>query len=169
MLIDSSYFTEGPRHILNASAERTPNMNSDYVNEAIDGYIKHCQPTFLKGVVGVPLASAVTAYLKLLDKYPEEERDADLEAVVERLKEPFANYVFYHILSVGNTQATMTGLERLKCANQYIAPIRRQVSAWNDMVDMLTDFSEWSMSVECNVPGIITNADLLTKINIMNI
>ena len=50
-------------------------------------------------------------------------------SVLEQLREPFANYVFYKILRDANSQATMTGLVRLKCANTYVAPLRRQVSA----------------------------------------
>lgn len=89
--------------------------------------------------------------------------------VIEQIREPFANYVFYKILRDGNSQATMTGLVRLKCANDYVAPLRRQVSTWNDMVDMMADFSEWVRTSDCQVPGIITDPNLLTKINTLNL
>lgn len=172
MLIDCSCFIDGPRHIQNATlgdSKRMPNANSDEVNAAIKAYIRTFQWPFLKEVLGTPIASAVNSYLKLHDKYEDEGNDVDLDMVIEQLREPFANYVFYKILRDGNSQATMTGLVRLKCANDYVAPIRRQVSIWNDMVDMIADFSVWSKSSDCHVSGIVTDSNLLTKINVFNL
>ena len=169
MLIDCSYFIDGPRHIQNATLGKMPNPNAEEVNAAIKAYIQKFQWPFLKGVTGAPLAGAVTAYLKLMDKDETEKRDAELDAVIEQLREPFANYVFYKILRDGNSQATMTGLVRLKCANDYVAPLRRQVSTWNDMVDMIADFTTWSKSSDCPVSGIITESNFLTKINSLNL
>ena len=104
-----------------------------------------------------------------MDMDENEERDVDLDMVIEQLREPFANYVFYKILRDANSQATMTGLVRLKCANDYVAPIRRQVSTWNDMVDMIADFSVWAKSADCHVPGISAESNFLTKINALNL
>lgn len=169
MLIDCSYFIDGPRHILNATLGKMPNPNAEEVNDAIKAYIRYWQRPFLKGVLGTSIAESVSEYLKLIEKVDNEERDAALDMVIEQLREPFANYVFYKILRDGNSQATMTGLVRLKCANDYVAPIRRQVSTWNDMVDMLADFSVWSKSSDCHVPGIVTDSNFLTKINPLNL
>lgn len=172
MLIDCSYFIDGPRHIQNATlgdSRRMSNANSEEVNAAIKAYIRMFQWPFLKDALGTPIASAVNSYLKLHDKYEGEENDVDLDAVIERLREPFANYVFFKILRNSNNQATLTGLVRLKCANDYVAPIRRQVSTWNDMVDMMADFSAWSSSPDCQVSGIVTDSNLLTKINVLNL
>lgn len=172
MLIDCSYFIDGPRHIQNATlgnSRRMPNANSDEVNAAIKAYIRMFQWPFLKDALGTPIASAVNSYLNLHDKYEGEENDADLDKVIEQLREPFANYVFFKILRDSNNQATLTGLVRLKCANDYVAPIRRQVSTWNDMVDMMADFSAWSSSLDCPVSGIVTDSNLLTKINVLNL
>jgi len=169
MLIDCSYFVDGPLHIQNASLGKMPNPNAEEVNEAIKAYIRQYQRPFLKGVVGTHIAGAIISYLKLIDKDEQEKRDADLDMVIEQLREPFANYVFYRILRDGNSQATMTGLVRLKCANYYVAPIRRQVSIWNDMADMVADFSAWCKTSDCNVPGIVTNSNFLSKINALNL
>lgn len=172
MLIDCSYFIDGPRHIQNATlgvSRRIPNANSEEVNAAIEAYIRMFQWSFLKEALGAPIASSVNSYLKLHEKYEGEEHDVDLDMVIEQLREPFANYVFYKILRDSNNQASMTGLVRLKCANDYVAPIRRQVSTWNDMVDMIADFSAWSKSSDCHVSGIVTDSNLLTKINILNL
>lgn len=172
MLIDCSYFIDGPRHIQNATLctpGKMPNPNAEEVNAAIDAYIKQYQKPFLKGVVGAPVAGAIISYLKLIDMDENEERDVDLDMVIEQLREPFSNYVFYKILRDANSQATMTGLVRLKCANDYVAPIRRQVFAWNDMVDMIADFSTWAKSTDCHVPGITTASNFLSKINALNL
>lgn len=168
MLIDCSYFVDGPRHIQNATLGKMPNPNAEEVNAAITAYIKMFQWPFLKAAVGISVAENVTSYLEVLEE-DEKGRDADLDMVVEQLREPFANYVFFKILRDGNSQATMTGLVRLKCANDYVAPIRRQVSTWNDMVDMIADFSAWCQSSDCHVPGIVTDSNVLTKINILNL
>lgn len=110
-----------------------------------------------------------TEYLEQINNGDNSKPDLELDMALEQLKEPFANYVFYKILRDANTQATMTGLVRLKCANEYVAPIKRQVSAWNDMVDMLQDFVEWSNTADCSIAGIEINRNFLTKINSLNL
>ena len=168
MLIDASYFTEWPRHIQNAQGPQM-NINAQETKDAIMAYIRMFQWPFLKGVLGDRIGMDVTAYLKSIEKCLFDKKDAVMDQLIQRLKEPFANYVFYKILRDSNSQATMTGLVRLKCANDYVAPIRRQVSAWNDMVDMVADFSSWCKSSDCTVPGIITDSNFLTKINVLNL
>ena len=86
----------------------------------------------------------------------------------EKLCEPFADYVFYHILRDANTQATITGLVRLKCANEYVAPLKRQVSTWNSMVEKNKQFVEWAMSNDCPFDVQITK-NFLTPINAFNL
>lgn len=172
MLIDCSYFIDGPRHIQNATlgdSRRMPNANSDEVNASIEAYIRMFQWPFLKEALGATVAGVADSYLSLIEENGAGESNAALDTVMDRLREPFANYVFYKILRDGNSQATMTGLVRLKCANDYVAPIRRQVSIWNDMVDMIADFSAWSKSSDCHVSGIVTDSNLLTKINVLNL
>ena len=174
MLIDCSYFINGPRHIQNATlgkvaAGKMPNANSEEVNASIMAYIRMFQWPFLKEALGAPIATTVISYLKLIEQDEDEEREVALDMVIEQLREPFANYVFYKILRDGSSQATMTGLVRLKCANDYVAPIRRQVSTWNDMVEMMADFAKWARTSDCHVPGITTDSNLLTKINSLNL
>lgn len=174
MLIDCSYFINGPRHIQNTTlskvtAGKMPNVNSAEVNDAIEAYIRMFQRPFLQEALGATIAGDVISYLKLIEQDEDMERDVALDMVIEQLREPFANYVFYKILRDSNSQATMTGLVRLKCANDYVAPIRRQVSAWNDMVEMMADFSEWVRTSDCQVPGITIDFNLLTKINSLNL
>lgn len=168
MLIDVSYFFEGPRHIQNASPAKLPNTDAAAVNAVIMAYIKRWQRRFLNGVLERNHASVVDAYLKLIEKEPETEADEESAKVIDQLREPFANYVFCKILRDANTQPTITGLVRLKCANEYVSPIRRQVSAWNEMVDMIRDFREWAN--ENGFSAWLGNDDsLVTKINTLNL
>lgn len=169
MLIDCSYFTKGPRHILNASLGTIPNANAIEVNAAIEAYIEENQELFLTRILGHSLGNRVNAYLVCLDDDEKPVRNVNIDAVCEHLREPFADYVFFHILRNMNTQSTMTGLVRLKCANEYVAPLRRQVSVWNAMVDKNRLFARWSESADCPITGISVDDNLLTKINSLNL
>lgn len=170
MLIDRSYFTQGPRHILNATVGTAEaNYNAGEVNAAIDAYIARWQPVFLKGVLGGAVAKAVGDYLAAIDDDAATEPVAAIDMVVEQLRQPFADYVFYKMLREVNTQATITGLVRLKCANEYAAPLYRQVAAWNSMAEQLADFASWSATDECTLPDIVTDTDFLTQINALNL
>ena len=180
MLIDVSYFMSGPRHIENVSVAEMPSPQSLAVNEVINGYIKAFQPEFLRNVVGVTLSQAITDYLELIEREKEDSSDevdiseekeapqSGYAVLCEKLCEPLADYVFYHILRDANTQATITGLVRLKCANEYIAPLKRQVSTWNSMVEKNKQFVEWAMSNDCPFDVKITK-NLLTPINAFNL
>lgn len=173
MLIDSSYFTKGSRHILNATlgtSERLPNPNAGEVNAAINAYVEEYQEEFLTLMLGSRIGNKANAYLACVDE------DGDRAVMIEsyeellpRLKESFADYVFFHILRSSQTQSTVTGLVRLKCANEYVAPIQRQVDVWNRMVDRNRRFAEWSQSEECPLDGIKVDEELLTKINNLNL
>ena len=172
MLIDCSYFCKGARHILNASLgtkETLPNPNAMEVNTAIEWYIQEHQERFLSLMLGKTTGNRVNAYLVCLDEDEKPKQIAALDAICDRLREAFADYVFYHILRDMNTQSTMTGLVRLKCANEYVSPIRRQVSIWNAMAEKNRDFSEWCKSTECTILGISVDSDMLTYINSLNL
>ncbi|MFV0325365.1 MAG: hypothetical protein ACK5LF_13480 [Bacteroides xylanisolvens] len=181
MLIDVSYFTSGPRHIENASVAEMPSPNSLGVNEVINGYIKAFQTEFLRSAVGFSLSQAITDYLELIEREKEDSSDkvdiseeneeprSGYAVLCEKLSEPFADYVFYHILRDANTQSTITGLVRLKCANEYVAPFKKQVSTWNSMVEKNKQFVEWAMSDDCPFTGMKINKNLLTPINTFNL
>ena len=172
MLIDSSYFCKGSRHILNATLgtnDTLPNPNAMVVNLAIEGYIEEHQERFLCLMLGQTLGNRVNTYLVCLEDDEEPKHMPGLDAICDRLREPFADYVFFHILRDMNTQSTMTGLVRLKCANEYVAPIRRQVSVWNSMADKNRLFAEWCNSSECTISEISIDSDMLTYINSLNL
>lgn len=175
MLIDVSYFLAGPRHIANATLAKLPSQDSIAVNDTIMGYIKEFQPFFLSDMLGCKLSKEVTDHLDLLEhekaNEPTEEEtvtESKYEPLCKMLREPFADYVFFHILRDANTQATIKGLVLLKCDNTYVSPIQRQVSTWNDMVKKNKEFVKWAASIECPFTVSI-NSNLLTPINIFNL
>lgn len=172
MLIDSSYFCKGSRHILNASLgtkDTLPNPNEMDVNIAIEGYIHEHQERFLSLMLGQTLGNRVNSYLACLEEDEEPKHLPEMDELCEHLKEPFADYVFFHILRDMNTQSTMTGLVRLKCANEYVSPLRRQVSIWNSMAEQNRLFAEWCKSSECTTPDIKVDSDMLKYINSLNL
>ena len=167
MLIDCTYFTAGPRHILNATLG-TLNPNANDVCSAIEAYIAKWQKPFIFGVLGKEVGKQALGYIKSLDDEGAE-RDVGLDMVLEQLKEPFADYVFFKILRDSSSQATITGLVRLKCANEYVSPIGRMVSTWNGMVESIADFTDWCDSDECPLSGIVTSDNFTTRINSLNL
>lgn len=169
MLIDCSYFTAGPRHIQNVSTGKLPNANAIEVNEAVTAFICEHQERFLTRMLGRAVGNRVNAYLVCLDEDEEPKRNDTMDAVCAHLKESFADYVFFHILRDCNEQSTVTGLVRLKTANTYVAPIRRQASVWNTMVERNRTFAEWCRSEECGLSGISVSEAMLTCINSMNL
>lgn len=165
MLIDVSYFTAGPRMVANA----TRGAGSSQVNDHILGYIAVLQLPFLTGLLGAEAGNEVHAYLCGLDDDPEAERDPGLDGLCARLRQPFADYVFYHLLGGSNTLATVNGLVEVKNANRLVSPIGRQVAAWNGMVRRNEAIKEWCESEGCGLRGIVFGQDMLTPVNRFNL
>lgn len=162
MLIDYTYFAKGTRQIMNATLGPTPSPNSVEVCGTIEAYISEYQETYLRGMLGDETGNKINAYLICIDEDEKPEHIQSFDSVCERLKDSFADYVFFHILRDINTQTTITGLVRLKCANAYVSPIRKQVDIWNAMVDKHRMFQKWSKS-DC------IKKELLEKINHFNL
>lgn len=170
MLVDVSYFVAGPRQIRNATTAKMPTTEGLAANNAIKGYISSFQKQFLNGIVGFTLADQISDYLEMMDNEPEskDESVSPYEYVCKRIRDSFADYVFFHILRDANTEATVTGLVQLKSANKYVAPIHRQTSIWNSMVEKNRQFARWASSDECPFKVSI-NKNLLTPINRFNL
>lgn len=170
MLIDVSYFTEGPRHILNASTSAVLSQNSLSVNRAIMGYIKHYQLAFLCEMLGNALAANIDAYLKAKDSAEEECDDFNIidsyELLCDKLRESFADYVFFYILRDAATQATDRGLVIWKNENEVVPPISRQVAIWNEMVNRNIRFKAWAASQSIAVE---VSKNMTTSINRFNL
>ena len=165
MLIDVSYFTAGPRQILNATIGKgTPKESA-----VIEQYIAEYQEEFLCRVLGDEVGQVVQKYLDDLDSDPEADTDKNMEAICAKLRKPFADYVFFYILRDSGQTASITGLVKLKVANTYVEPIVRQVSTWNRMANNLNLFAEWVDGGECPVPGIVIDKYLLESINRFNL
>ena len=169
MLIDVSYFVSGPRHIQNASTSKTAGADSLAVTGHIEAYIKELQPVFLEAMLGEKEAGYAMDYLDMSDDEENENTEpSKYEIVCDKLKEPFADYVLFNILRDASSQATITGNVRLKCANEYVSPIKAQVIAWNRMVDANVKFILWAREGNCPIP-LETQTNMLNRINQFNL
>lgn len=169
MLIDVSYFVSGPRHIQNASTSKTAGADSLAVNGHIEAYIKELQPVFLEAMLGEKEAGYAMDYLDMADDEENEGTEpSKYEIVCDKLKEPFADYVLFNILRDASSQATITGNVRLKCANEYVSPIKAQVIAWNRMVNANVKFILWAREGNCPI-ALETQTNMLNRINQFNL
>lgn len=169
MLIDVSYFVSGPRHIQNASTSKTAGADSLAVTGHIEAYIKELQPVFLEAMLGEKEAGYAMDYLDMSDDEENEGTESSkYEIVCDKLKEPFADYVLFNILRDASSLATITGNVRLKCANEYVSPIKAQVIAWNRMVDANVKFILWAREGNCPIP-LETQTNMLNRINQFNL
>ena len=159
MLIDVTSFTSGPRQIENA-VETQKTANQVAVAERINGYIDFYQSEFLRRAVGKQWCTLIDEY----SKADHDEPDESMESLIEMLKEPFADYVFFYMLRDMNVQPTITGLVQLKCANSYVSPLEKGVQTWNRMVDGLRLFAS-----EVAVEGVTIDRDMVKYINSFNL
>ena len=162
MLIDVTSFTSGPRQIENA-VETQKTANQIAVAERINGCVGFYQPEFLRRAVGKQWCSQIDEYSKTEHEEPVEL----MESLINMLKEPFAEYVFFYMLRDMNHQPTITGLVQLKCANSYVSPLEKGVQAWNRMVDGMRLFAAEMQRL--GVEGVTIDSDLLTHINSFNL
>ena len=161
MLIDVSYFTAGPRQILNSALGNGTSKEDCVIGQYIESY----QSEFLLRALGKKVGTDVLRYLD--DGWA---KDADdMELLCSKLRIPFADYVLFHVLRDAGQTATITGLVKLKVANSYVEPIMRQVSTWNRMANQLNLFAEWVDGGECPLQGIVIDKYLLESINRFNL
>ena len=168
MLIDVSYFVSGSRHIQNASISNTAGADSLAVKGVIESYIKELQPVFLDAMLGEKEASYAMDFLDMPVNEDAGGEPSKYEAVCDKLKEPFADFVLFHILRDASSEATITGNVRLKCANEYISPVNAQVIAWNRMVSANVKFIQWARDGNCPI-DLVTQTNMLIKINQFNL
>ena len=168
MLIDVSYFVSGSRHIQNASISNTAGADSLAVKGVIESYIKELQPVFLDAMLGEKEASYAMDFPDMPVNEDAGGEPSKYEAVCDKLKEPFADFVLFHILRDASSEATITGNVRLKCANEYISPVNAQVVAWNRMVSANVKFIQWARDGNCPI-DLVTQTNMLNKINRFNL
>lgn len=157
MLIGIGYFTKGDRQIQNATTSQTMGQNSLAVKSAVEGFIEQYQPIYLRKVLGDTLAEAIE----------EDETSATYTDLIDQIKEPLAEFVFFHIIGSTNDTATINGMIRLKNAeNNSISALRPMVSAWNRMVELHKAFVKWA---ETSAFDVIIQKEMLTHLNTLNV
>ena len=177
-LIDCSYFYTGPLAIENAKATDDLDNNAYAVQEAITGYIEHYQDDFLEQMVGEAVAKVVTDYLAALEaneqaianaaegETVEPYVDEDAEELCQQLRPIFAHYVYFKMVGDANQTMTITGLMRIKSANDNQPPRQRMVSVWNDMVRLAKKFVKWA---EGSSYEVFYHVNMVTPINQFNL
>lgn len=164
-LIDCSYFYVGPLQIENASPIDDLDNNAIAVQEAITGYIERYQGEFLLKMVGKDVAHAVTLYLAKREE-DEEYTDEAMEELCQQLRPSFAHYVYFKLVGDVNQHMTITGLMKMKSANENQPPRQRMVKVWNDMVNLNKQFVEWAETSDYDV---FYHVEMITPINQYNL
>ena len=164
-LIDCSYFYVGPLQIENARPIDDLDNNAYAVDEAITAYIERYQGEFLLKMVGKDVAQIITDYLANREADPDYE-DESVEELCEHLRPSFAHYVYFKLAGDVNQNMTITGLVRLKSANDYQSPRNRMVKVWNDMVQLNKLFAEWA---ETSIYEVFYHVEMTTPINQFNL
>ena len=164
-LIDCSYFYVGPLQIMNARPIDDLDNNAIAVQETITGYIERYQGEFLLKMVGKELSADVTAYLAERGN-DENHTDEAMEELCEKLRPSFAHYVYFKIVGDVNQTMTITGLMKLKSANDNQIPRQRMVKVWNDMVELNKQFVAWAEESDYDV---FYYVEMVTPINQLNL
>lgn len=159
-LIDCSYFYVGPLQIENARRLDDLDNNAAAVQETIEAYIHRYQGEYLLKMVGGGVASEVVAYL---DGGGNDDR---AEELCEQLRLSFAHYVYFKLIGDVNQQATITGLVKIKTANDTQPPRQRMVRVWNDMVELNKRFVAWAATSHYEVRY---QVEMITPINQYNL
>lgn len=164
-LIDCSYFYVGPLQIMNARPIDDLDNNAIAVQETITGYIERYQGEFLLKMVGKELSADVTAYLAERGN-DEQHTDEAMEELCEKLRPSFAHYVYFKLVGDVNQTMTITGLMKLKSANDSQIPRQRMVKVWNDMVELNKQFVAWAEESDYDV---FYYVEMVTPINQFNL
>ena len=164
-LIDCSYFYVGPLQIMNARPIDDLDNNAIAVQETITGYIERYQGEFLLKMVGKELSADVTAYLAERGN-DEQHTDEAMDELCEKLRPSFAHYVYFKLVGDVNQTMTITGLMKLKSANDNQIPRQRMVKVWNDMVELNKQFVAWADESDYDV---FYYVEMVTPINQFNL
>lgn len=164
-LIDCSYFYVGPLQIMNARPIDDLDNNAIAVQETITGYIERYQGEFLLKMVGKELSADVTAYLAERGE-DENYTDEAMETLCQQLRPSFAHYVYFKLVGDVNQTMTITGLVKLKSANDNQVPRQRMVKVWNDMVELNKQFVAWAEESDYDV---FYYVEMVTPINQFNL
>lgn len=164
-LIDCSYFYFGPLQVMNARQVDDLDNNAAEVQECITAYIERYQSEFLLKMTGKDLAAEVTAYLAARGE-DEDYTDEAMETLCQQLRPSFAHYVYFKLVGDVNQTMTITGLMKLKSANDNQPPRQRMVKVWNDMVQLNKQFVAWA---EMSDYDVYYDVEMITPINQFNL
>jgi hypothetical protein len=135
--------------------------NAFAVQETITAYIERYQGEFLLKMVGRDLAGAIAEHLA-----SDMADDETMEDLCERLRPSFAHYVYFKLVGDVNQHMTVTGLMKMKSANENQPPRQRMVKVWNDMVNLNKQFVEWAETSDYDV---FYHVEMITPINQYNL
>lgn len=159
-LINCKYFYVGPLQVQNARPIDDLDANAQAVQESITAYIERYQGEYLEKMLGEELAQQVLSYLA------SEQGDEGMESLCSKLRLSFAHYVYYKLVGDANQTMTITGLMKLKSANEN-QPIRnRMTRVWNEMVDLHKEFVKWA---ETSSFSVFYREEMVTYINQFNL
>lgn len=164
-LIDCSYFYVGPLKVMNARQVDDLDNDAAEVQECITAYIERYQSDFLLKMTGKDLAAEVTAYLAARGE-DEDYTDEAMETLCQQLRPSFAHYVYFKLVGDVNQTMTITGLMKLKSANENQPPRQRMVKVWNDMVELNKQFVAWA---EMSDYDVYYDVEMITPINQFNL
>ena len=120
----------------------------------------------------------VTGHLASLEAYQQALADAQegeepepyvneaAEELCEQLRPSFAHYIYFKIAGDVNQTMTITGLMKLKSANDNQPPRQRMVKVWNDMVQLNRQFIKWAETSDYDVYYYV---EMTTPINQYNL
>jgi len=182
MLIDSTYFTG--ELSLPAIKEDSGKTGSDAIlekfnNRELNAFIEKYERQFLELLFGESFTDSFYSGLNLPDDDPDKEIWNVLKnklCIKRELskKSPIANYVYRFYLLYLRDNTTNTGIKKSKAtfANNVV-DTRKLVSSWNNMVEFNKKFMKWFIknfdTYKSYWNGHITNCDLLTPVNSMNL
>ena len=89
-----------------------------------------------------------------------------MEELCEKLRPSFAHYVYFKLVGDVNQTMTITGLMKLKSANDNQIPLQRMVKVWNDMVELNKQFVAWADESDYDV---FYYVEMVTPINQFNL
>ena len=166
MIVDSTFFF-GPLRIEGyGSATRT----GDAIAEEMQRYIALYECRYLRLLLGKELAAEFAAYLEQEDKEPEPRWEKLLSALVPvPCVSPIANYVFFYYVRRNQRSVTPLGVTETNSDNKVVSCDFLTVGAWNDMVDMNRDVACFLQGNAGDYPGLMTDDELLTKINVLSV
>lgn len=153
MYLDGTYFQgnlvlpQYGRQPKNAEAGTIDALLTETVGEqSLDWLIARYEEEFLRKLLGSPLHEAWSEGLaaETPSQIWLDLKDRIFSIVGGIHISPAANYVYFFAMKSGASDTTMTGEKRQTGTfSENVSVVRKQVAAWNDMVDAVHHIREW--------------------------